>query len=679
VSTNHIQCTGDRTGRRSEPPRSPTGGDDLGASPRQRRLISRLFGASVGFALMPVVVAVARAIGRGWIPIGDDGFFAIRSSDVFGHYAPLLGTWSSSSLSYRTNLNNPGPLLFDLLALPVKVFGSGPGVALGTGLINAAAIVGIAIFAARRGGPLLGTLAMAVTAGLCWTMGSEALFEPWQPLSLLLPFLCFLVLAWSVSCADLAALPVAAGVGSLVLQTHLSYALLVPTLAIWALAGLLLKLRYDRRHDPAAWPRLRQHALRMTALAGAVAVVCWVQPAIDQLVGRGNFGQLLRHASPPKRTVGYGYGSRLVASVIALPPWWFRPSMNDTLIPARGWTAPSSLAVVGSFAALAAVLVGCFWLAHRHHDLVAARAIATVVVATAAGLATSGRIPITIFGLAAHVFWWLWPISAFVFFAVAATLVRWVAGRWRQLRVAVAAFALGTAVFAVLALPTMALGLSPNGREDAIPTARAIDRQLGKLDGMGPILVDPLLRSRLADPYGLAVMAELERRGIPFVAKDPMLVAQLGPARRFNGTNARSELFLRVGNDRLTAPPGTPRVAEHQGVTGREQREVSNLQNEIADYIRQGRLRLTRRGMEDLRRHGGLATLNLADPLALFATGQLVDLVHHGYLDLDRSWAQRFARYAYLEDQWDIHTVQLYLAPLANHGRPVGHGGSAAR
>src|SRR6202035_4417564 len=116
--------------------------------------------------------------------------FPIRARYVFSyHHLPLIGLDSSVSLTTSTTLHHPGPLQFDLLALPVKLFGGAPGTALGTGLINVAAIVGIAIFAARRGGPLLGTLAMAMTAGLCWTMGSEALFEPWQPLSLLLPFL----------------------------------------------------------------------------------------------------------------------------------------------------------------------------------------------------------------------------------------------------------------------------------------------------------------------------------------------------------------------------------------------------------------------------------------------------------------------------------------------------------
>ena len=63
------------------------------------------------------------------MPIGDDSFFSIRAWDVFTEHPPLLGTWTSASQSVGTNINNPGPLFFDLLAVPVRVFGSIDGLA----------------------------------------------------------------------------------------------------------------------------------------------------------------------------------------------------------------------------------------------------------------------------------------------------------------------------------------------------------------------------------------------------------------------------------------------------------------------------------------------------------------------------------------------------------------------
>ncbi|HEV3451296.1 MAG TPA: hypothetical protein VG869_08830 [Acidimicrobiia bacterium] len=666
MTTRDLQHRSSATEARLDatPPTPTPAGRRVG--PSGTPLASRVFLVSVGLAVLPVIVAVVRAIARGWVPLSDDALFAIRARDVFSyHHFPLVGLDSSASLATSTTLHHPGPLLFDVLALPVTVFGAGAGVALGIGLINVAAIVLIAVFAHRRGGPLLGAIAMTAAAGLAWTMGSEALFEPWQPFSLLLPFLCFLVLAWSVSCGDLLALPAAAVVGSLVLQTHLSYVLLVPVLAIWAVVMLVLKLRRDRNEEPVAWPRQRRQVARSVVVASSVFALCWVQPVLDQIIGQGNLGQLLSNAGPPKRTFGYGYGARVMASVVALPPWWFRPSMNETLMPSMGFTVPSRLVAAASLLGLAAVLAGCAWVAVRRRDRVASHAIGAVVVGLAAGFATAGRIPITVFGLEAHVFWWLWPLSVFIFLAVAATLARLVAARLRP--ALVIAFTVATAVFAGLAVPTLAQGLSPNTRESAVPTARAIDSQLGRLQGKGPILIDPLLHSRLADPYGLAVLAELQRRGIPIVAKDSMLVGQLGSARRFTGTNARSEIYLRVGDDPLLLPSGTPKVAEHQALSSREQRELSDLKTEIAGYIAEGRLRLTETGLKAVQRQGGLP----ADPRALFSTGELVNLVQGHLLNVDHLWARRFERFASLEGRWDANTVALYLAPLGPLARPV--------
>ena len=629
-----------------------------------RSLAGRLYLASIGFAVLPVLVAVGRAVANGWTPLSDDALFAIRARDVFSyHNLPLVGLDSSTSLVAGTELHHPGPLQLDLLALPVRLLGGGAGLAVGVGIINVAAVVTIAVFAYRRGGALTGTLAMLLTAGLCWTMGSEALFEPWQPIAVMLPFLCFVFLAWSVSCGDLVALPVAAFVGSFVLETHVSYVLLVPVLAIWSLVGAGLVVRARRREDPAAWPRLRSHVVRAATLAAAVFLVCWLQPLIDQAVGQGNLGRLLTNSSGGNRTFGYGYGVQLVASVVALPPWWFRPSMNRTLLPANGWTAPSLLTAVASLVALTAILGLCWWSAQRRRDREAGRAVVTAGLAAIAGLATAGRVPITVFGLEAHVFWWLWPISIFIFFVIGVTVVRRAAERVQQ-RVLIPVGTVATAVLAVLSFPTLAQGLTPNTREYAIPTVHAVTAQLGRLTGRGPILVDPLLKSRLGDPYGLAIIAELQRRGIPVVARDPVLVGQLGSHRQYTGRNARSELLLRVGNDRLVLPAGAVQVVDHQGIGLSGQRELAALEAQIAGYLAEGRVRLNQAGQAARQRAPtDVPDVQHADPDALMNSGELSILLDAGYLDLDHV-APTVERFAYLRNQEDVDTVALFLAPL---------------
>jgi hypothetical protein len=359
------------------------------------RLTIRLFLVSVFVALVPVAVATTRAIRNGWIPTEDNALWAIRSRDLFSlTHLPLIGSWSSVSLSVKTAVNHPGPLYFDVLAVPARLFEPGAGVAFGVALVNALCVVGIAVFARRRGGALLGTIAMAVTAALCWAMGSELLFEPWGPHAVLLPFLFFLVLVWSMTCGDLLALPFAVGVGSLVVQTHLSYIIMVPLLGVWAIFGLVVALRRERGQAPDAWAGRRRRALRYTAVGGAVLAVCWIQPLIEQFTsdGRGNITRLLDSARSPTETIGFGFGTRVVATVVSLPPWWFRPSMNDTFI--SGWVAPSLAAAVLSLGILAAVLAWCAWNARRRHDRVSTWAVATAAVALAIGLATAGRGPV---------------------------------------------------------------------------------------------------------------------------------------------------------------------------------------------------------------------------------------------------------------------------------------------
>ena len=85
--------------------------------------------ALLALTLAPLLVAVLHAWRAGWVPIGDHGLIELRAADVLTADHPWLGTWTSASLSAGTDLNNPGPLLFDLLAPFVKVLGGSAGTA----------------------------------------------------------------------------------------------------------------------------------------------------------------------------------------------------------------------------------------------------------------------------------------------------------------------------------------------------------------------------------------------------------------------------------------------------------------------------------------------------------------------------------------------------------------------
>jgi len=645
--------------------------------PPTPRIAFRLFIASIVVAIVPVAVATARAIHNGWLPTGDNALQAIRSRDVFSHNLPLIGSWSSASLTAGTQLNHPGPLYFDLLAVPARLFESGAGVAFGAALLNSLCIVAIATFAYRRGGVLLGTLAMAVTATMCWTMGSELLFEPWNAHAMLLPFLLFLMLVWSITCGDLLALPLAVGIGSLLVQTHLSYVLLVPLLTAWGIVGLVIGLRRQRRREPDAWATRRARVLRIGTAAGVVLGVCWIQPLIEQFTsdGPGNLTRLVDSArSSNAGTIGFGFGTRIVATVVSLPPWWFRPSLKDAFVP--GWHEPSVGSTVLSLVVLFAVLGSCAWVSLRRRDRVSSWAIATAVAGLLAGLLTAWQGPVTEFGnVTPHTFRWLWPLGAFVFFAVASTIARRLVGRavasarstWL-----VTGFAVVTLAVAALNLPFGDWGRGPNSQEYAIPAAHDVGRQMGSLEGRGPVLIDGLFRSGFADPYGAAVVAELQRRGIPFVTGDAVLERHLGPARHFNGRNAKAALLLRTGASTDEAPAGSRGVARDEGLSARDQRELSRLEAQIRTYIDEGRLRLDPRGQAALDA-GDLPNLarvqgGSADPSVLFDSRQLDGMIQQHFLVLNQPWKARFERYAELQRDHDRKTVALFVEPLPRGG-----------
>ena len=61
------------------------------------RPASLLEWAGLAAALVPFVVAVARAAFKEWMPVGDAAYFTVRSADVLTAHHPLLGAWSSGS------------------------------------------------------------------------------------------------------------------------------------------------------------------------------------------------------------------------------------------------------------------------------------------------------------------------------------------------------------------------------------------------------------------------------------------------------------------------------------------------------------------------------------------------------------------------------------------------------
>jgi hypothetical protein len=617
--------------------------------------------AGVLLALLPIATATARALGHlDWFPVGDNAVVYARTTDVFSGDTPLLYMWSTGSNWAEEAFNNPGPLFYWVLAGPSALLGpQGPAVAVA--LLNAGAVVGIALVARRRGGDLLAAAAVLVAAALAHSMGSELLYDPWPPNSLLLPFLLYLLLAWSAADGDLLAIPLMAGLGSLLLETNLSYALLVPGMAVWAIGAVAVHLWRERRRHPEAWPDRRRQARRSGAAAVVVLLVLWTPTVIEQLTseGPGNLTLMVRGMSDLPFALGPSGALRLLAGVAALPGWWFRGSIPglyaDT--PSIGAARLGALALGGLF-----VVLG--WLAVRRRDRMSVAGLGTAAAALVVAFVTVDRSPVDVFGeLSPYRTRFLWPVAALVTLALGVALVRRLLPGARARRLAVIASVAATAGLAIANLPYYAQARGTHQPPYAVPIVQDLRRQLGGLDEDATVFADWEGDSFNHQYFMSGVLAELAGRDIPFKVEAKHLLRTFGTSHEFTGHNADIRLTVRTGERVFERRRGEERVAFHEGLTQAERAGLRRLGAQIIRFVDDGRLRLTPVGAASLERIQG-KPWETPDGRAFVESGAALKVYQHGFLQLDATWARRFARYVQLEDRSDDRTVGVFLDPL---------------
>lgn len=501
-----------------------------------------------------------RAVARGYVPLDDVAIIEARARDVFGGPLPLLGSVSSASQGGGT-VHHPGPLLFDLLAVPVRLLPKGTGVAVGVAAINAVAVATIA-WAARR---LLGgdgaVVVVASTAALMWSLGSEALYEAWQPIVVLLPFLLALVAAWGWgSGRDELALPAVVAM-SLAIQTHGSYLLIGPGVIAAAIA---CRVAVHRRMP------LRR---RQLVVAGGAGVVVWLQPIADQLGASHNMSNIVSRATGDGVAdgIGLGDGIRAAAMVLVKPPFWTRPGVTSSLPSGGGFVRTEHgrtfdpdwivlpLAVAG-LVALLAVLGVVVVLARRRSDHVLVAGGVVGAAAVIGGVVTLAGLPIDDFGFSAHKARWLWPMGTFLTAYLLLSLLRFdVVPNRRQASTSVAVLG---AVALAATVPTSYQLLSPQhylvGQQ---ATARQLRDAAGSLEGLGVVFLDTSHRP-FPDPYNDTLAAELVRRDIEFRVAGDYVVGQYGDERRLEPDDgADVTVRVLVGTAALSPPPDAEIVA----------------------------------------------------------------------------------------------------------------------
>ena len=634
----------------------------------------RLEAGAVALAVLPIVVAIVRKWQQHWVPIGDNALIEIRAGDVFSlRHFPFLGTWSSASLSAGTDLNHPGPLLFDLLAVPVKLFGGPRGVALGIGLINIAAMAGIAAVGHRvrgRTGALAATLVAAV---LAFTLGSTMLTDPWNPHVLVLPCLLLFMLVWGVASGHLELLAWLVAIGSLSLQTHLGYAYLVPAMILTALAGLYVVHRRRWATDAEVRDDDLSAIRRSGYRALIVGVVLWWQPIVEQLFGegRGNMARIITSTGGDEPVIGLRIGTRILAGLLALPPWWnrssFLQSVPYTRYNADGRTItpvglPSLAPSVAALLVLGATLTLIGGLAHRRRDRPGVVAIAVAVIALVVALASLTIMPIGPLGLTPHQMRWLWSLGAFVLFAIVLALI----GPHPQAPRMTGALAVLVALVSIANLPGYVQLAGPDSFQESIPVARELSAQLRQYRTEQSLVLDTS-NLRYLEPNSAVVVGALLEAGVDVRVREEGLVRQLGNRRRSSGTELFSVVILE-GRAALTTPEGSQRIAFTSPLAVAEIEALESGEIAMTDAIALKGIVFSSAGEEAVAAGAfGLTRDEIItasfDAPTFVGSGLAAELVAADALVLEASDQALFATTSDLRRRVDITTAAVFVRP----------------
>jgi hypothetical protein len=281
------------------------------------------------------------------------------------------------------------------------------------------------------------------------------------------------------------------------------------------------------------------------------------------------------------------------------------------------------------------------------------------------GLITAASTPMGVLGIAPHQLRWMWPVSLFVTFTFAVALARSLPRSAGQAVALAAVIAL-----AVVAIPRAPAVSGPSLDANAIPVMRKLNPQLGALEGRGPVVFD-VDNLRFAEPYSVAIQAELQRRGIEFRSTDDGIIRQLGPSRKADGDEP-TRLVLVEGPTAAEPLAGAVRVAYASTLTAADRRELARLTAEVSAIIADRGVPLSDLG-EAADAVGALEVE--PDPFGVFREpgqvvvyGQLVGLVDLGLVAPEPADRALFERWAALRYRAERETVGLFAFPGDGRG-----------
>ena len=256
-----------------------------------------------------VAVPLIVVLSKGWVATGDDAAIAIRSHQVLTLHPPLVGLASTAAVGSGQYLHDPGPLLFWLLAIPVRIDPT-HGPLWGAALLGGVAL-SVAIEAAWSTRRWLGCVLIAFAAvDYLWLVPfvfENLIWNAYFPI----PFLiATVVLAWVVGSGSFGWWPVLVIVGSVAAQTQLIFT--IPS-AVLVLSAPLVGMAMCGRPKRLSW-------LVFGLLAGAA---CWLAPLIQNFGSDGNLSALAS-SDQGQKSLGFAFGLRVVAFLGSPPPLWLR-------------------------------------------------------------------------------------------------------------------------------------------------------------------------------------------------------------------------------------------------------------------------------------------------------------------------------------------------------------------
>jgi hypothetical protein len=546
-------------------------------SPTSRRSAGRISVAAFSIAALllgvPFFIAVVSLLGDHWHPSSDLALEVLRVKDVGGHHTPLIGMQS------RFDWSHPGPLMFWVFAPIYRVFGN-TGLLAGAAILNAGAVIAALFVARRRGGLPMLAIVSIVAAVLIHALGPELLIQIWNPWVPVLPFLLYVLLAWSVAEQDWAALPWLVGIGSFVVQAHVSYAPIVFGLGLLSLALGALGTKQARKYvhdDDATESSPRPSVRAWIVVAGVVGVLLWAAPVVQQFTGTpGNLGAIVdsfRHPRDP--AVGWSSAVGVMGRELRFIGPWITGNDAGPL-----GTVVTDSAIPATLLLLATAALGV--LAWRRGARDAGRLALLAVASAGLGLVAVSRITGI---LGSYLVRWTWVIAALVwmslFWSVWSLLARSSATK------ALVAVAVGTVLGLVASTGWAAYSANVPGEQfsDAVAgLGMRVARDLHRNQRYRVTAVDS---DNVPPPMGIAMLLDLEDRGQQ-VKVEPGLSRALGAWRTTRESQVAGVVIIVAGGDierGWTPPAGSKRIAAYDPLSPRERSRAQRLERGVRDRL----------------------------------------------------------------------------------------------